>query len=134
MLENVIGSGVQVLDTDINGMLYGTYHLDSLDALALETEAVVNGEDRIAIVIELLYPLLIMRLVPVSAHESAAEGEDYGRFLLAVNLSRTAWGCLVIIQEQVTGVPVGKHVSRSRLSQRDILCCPFVLFGSIHRH
>ena len=134
MLENVIGSGVQVLDTDINGMLYGTYHLDSLDALALETEAVVNGENRIAIVIEQLYPLLVMRLVPVSAHESAAEGEDYGRFLLAVNLSRTAWGCLVIIQEQVTGVPVGKHVSRSRLSQRDILCCPFVLFGSIHRH
>ena len=115
-------------------MLYGTYHLDSLDALALETEAVVNGENRIAIIIELLYPLLVMRLVPVSAHESAAEGEDYGRLLLAFNLSRTAWGCLVIIQEQVTGVPVGKHVSRSRLSQRDILCCPFVLFGSIRRH
>ena len=105
IFNDIGGSGKNILHAYLNGLSRGGYHLETPGVLALETKPVVNGEDRIALIVQNLDPLAVMGPVALASDESAAEHEDHSRLGMSVYLPDTAVGSRIEIQEQVTGIP-----------------------------
>ena len=104
IFNDIGGSGKNILHAYFNGLSRGGYHFETSGVLSLETKPVVNGENRIALIVENLYPLAVMGPVALASDESAAEHEDHSRLGMPVNLPDTAVGSRIEIQEQVAGI------------------------------
>ena len=105
IFNDIGGSGKNILHAYFNGLSRGGYHLEAPGILALEAKPVVNGEDRIALIVQNLDPLAVMGPVALASDESAAEHEDHSRLGMSVYLPDTTVGSRIEIQEQVTGIP-----------------------------